>query len=246
MHRVLDISPVGLEWLVVFDDGNAFVLDGRQERLRFSVPREGGGEIAVQAVAADPTLTLIAVSHATGLKVYGDELLWEVEHEPWETWERGSCLVDRERRVWCVRRDTDYEDRVVVLDASTGEVLASGAIDRCGCMYRLVLHPDGPEVAVDGGAGQDGAFIWRAALSRDGLTIVDFGASDRIMGAFIPDGSRFVTAPHQQDAVMVHEWPSGAALGRLDAEDIFLSGGEIEAAAIDSFDYRAGRLAKLN
>jgi hypothetical protein len=220
-----------------------FLLDHELQPLRRVVLSLADERHHPAVVAVDAAFRLVAVAHRSGLKLYTTDarLLWEVEHEPWYDYERSACWFDREGRMWWTSPQHSSV-RLAVVAPETGSSVASCLFHARGCMFELVPHPTEPAVVVDGGAGQDGSFLWRAHLGSDGqLSMRAYQASSRIMGGFSPDGSRFVTAPHEDGAVAVHGWPDGRVVDILDGDAVFLPEGR-HPGMVDGFEYRTSFL----
>jgi hypothetical protein len=240
-HPIIDRHDQG--WLLVRRAKATYevlLLDHELQPLRRVALPLADNPCHSAVVAVDPAFRLVAVAHRSGLRLYTTEarLLWEVEHEPWYDWEHSACWFDREDRMWWISPQHSSV-RLAVVAPHTGSSVASCLFDARSCGFWLVPHPTEPAVVVDGGAGQDGSFLWRAYLGSDGqLSIRAYQASTRIMGGFSTDGSRFVTAPHGDRAVAVHRWPDGRVVDILDGDAVFRREGR-RTGMVDGFQYRA-------
>ncbi len=245
-HPIIDRHDQG--WLQVRRaraTHEVLLLDHNLQPLRRVVLSLADDRYHPPAVAVDAAFRLVAVAHRSGLRLYTTEprLLWEVEHEPWYDWEHSACWFDREGRMWWISPQGSSV-RLAVVAPRTGSSVASCLFNARGCGFRLVPHPAEPAVVVDGGAGQDGSFLWRAHLGSDGqLSMRAYQASTRIMGGFSPDGARFVTAPHGDRVVAVHRWPDGRVMDILGGDVVFLREAEEgHPGMVDGFQYRTSFL----
>ena len=213
-----------------------------------SLPISTRTEPVLRAVAADPDRSIVAVAHSAGLRAYACEptqgqahLLWQVHHEPWDQFASPACAFEGRSRLWWVRPGPDASvDRIAVLAAQTGEVLAQADLGETGYLYQCVIHPRGGAALLEGAAGQDLAILWRAELGPNGLAVERLTVGDRVMGGFSPSGTRFVTMPHGWGApVIVHGWPHADMLDTLEASSVFLDEHEVSTGRPDDFDYQA-------
>lgn len=241
-----DLTESG--WLATFEhsDEVTFLDDDLQRRRRIGValPFEDSvrPEISVDAHGA-----FLVVSYRTAVCGYavspGDgkaRLLWRIDQHPWSSFEGTACAIDGQSRLWWVRRDSGENDWATVSDVVTGKTIAeTGLAAPYRCHYGIVLHPDGNSAMVDGGAGQDGSFLWKVALRTGALSVQPISSDDRFMGGFSPDGMRFVTAPHGAEAgIMIHRWSDCAVLEKLPRERVFIDQ-DSEDASSDHFEAQA-------
>lgn len=119
--------------------------------------------------------------------------------------------------------DRGDDDRLLVLDARTGELLASAALDSVGHGAELLAHADGG-LLVGVAQGQDGGILYLARFDDGELTVQELDGAldgDRVPCAFSPDGTRLLTCDYDgPDDVAVHSWPDGAVLATFMAEDL--------------------------
>lgn len=119
--------------------------------------------------------------------------------------------------------DRDDDDRLLVLDPRTGELLASAALGSVGHGAELLAHDDG-SLLVGVAQGQDGGILYLARFDGGELTVQELDGAldgDRVPCAFSPDGTRLLTCDYYgPDDVAVHSWPDGAVLATFTAEDL--------------------------
>lgn len=178
----------------------------------------------VQSHAATPNLDRAV--YTTRNKVtcvgQGSSLLWSYNLEPHtsEPLPRTECIFSLDGDLlWLYRPDAMTDrgpDRIVVLLASTGEVVAQAELDTVGQGAQFVQHPDGRHVMLDVGEGQDGAKLFLATLTDSGgIDLHSYGWDDRALIDIAPNGQCFMTVDHGRDDVAFHAFPSGEEILRL-------------------------------
>jgi hypothetical protein len=100
-------------------------------------------------------------------------------------------------------------DMLVVLRADTGDVVAKVELDSVGHGAHLAQYPDGRHVLLGVGEGQDGAKIFRAALTYAGIDLYPYGWIDHCLVDLASDGRWFMTIDHSQTDVAFHNFPDG-------------------------------------
>ena len=159
------------------------------------------------------------------------QTLWCYEFKP-RSASRGvhnpNCVFSLDRNwVWVYRADAMADrgpDMLVVLRATTGEEVANAELDSVGQGGLFALHPDGRQVLLDVGEGQDGVKFYLAALRSENanfhLDLHSFGWNDRCLLDLAPDGRSFMTVDHGRFDVAFHTFPDGEELQRLSIQDL--------------------------
>jgi hypothetical protein len=126
------------------------------------------------------------------------------------------------RAVWVYRPDSmagrGRFDQWVALNAATGAIIAQADLGTVGHGGEQFRHPDGEQLLLDVGEGQDGSTIFRGALVADRLELVRYPWGDRCLIDLTPDGSQFMTVHHDQADVAFHTYPGGEATLKLPVE----------------------------
>lgn len=176
-------------------------------------------------------LNLRRAVYATRNKVVciGQEstVLWSRDLEPLSTrfyGHRPGCAFFLDgTKLWVYRPDAmagRYRlDTLEVLDADTGEVVDKADLDTVGHGANLMQHPDGQHLLIGIGEGQDGAKIFRAALTDDGIELHLYEWTDRCLVDLAPDGRLFITIHHGWRDVACHRFPDGDVVLRLPVVD---------------------------
>jgi hypothetical protein len=246
-RRPIQLDRTEDGWLATFERADEVVfLDDhlkRQRRISVALPVES---YVRPEVGVDPNGRFLVVSYRTAICGYalpsGDghaRLLWKSDQEPWSSFEGTSCAVDGQSRLWWIRRDSGQKELVTISAIETGTTLAEAELaESYDCHYGIVLNPDGDSAMLDGGAGQDGSFLWKVVFRAGRLSMQALSTDDRVMGGFSPDGIRFVTAPHNIGAISIQRWSDCAVIDRLPGERVFIDE-DSEEAACDHFDVQA-------
>jgi hypothetical protein len=151
------------------------------------------------------------------------DMLWSSALEPhstqlWGHYPSCASFLDG-TKLWIYRPDAMAgrrgHDMLVVLHADTGDLLAEAKLDTVGHRAELLQHPDGQHVLVCIGEGQDGAKMFRAALTDDGINLYSYGWTDRCLVDLASDGRRFMTVDHGRNDVAFHRFPDGEVMLRL-------------------------------
>ncbi|MFD4640484.1 hypothetical protein ACFWN2_24425 [Lentzea sp. NPDC058436] len=143
---------------------------------------------------------------------------------------RAGCAFSLDgKAVWFFRPDSmgewnDGDDTWHVLDAATGSVLASADLGTSGHGGVQHVHPNGTDVLIDVGEGQDGSFLFRGSFDGIGLEVVPYPWDDRVLVAFSPGGHHFMTVHQEQDDVAFHAYPDGEVVLRVPVTDLGYDG----------------------
>lgn len=189
-------------------------------------PPASGDDVVDQAVTSDLRRAVYTtVDHAVCVTPGGSEI-WRAAFEPPSTrpyGHRPGCVLSLDDRVaWIYRPDAlagrNRTDRWVALDAGTGQVIAEAALETSGHGAGQFRHPDGRQVFLDVGEGQDGTALFRGALDRDRLDVVAYPWSDRCLIALAPGGTGFMTVAHDQTDAAFHDHPDGGVTLRFPVE----------------------------
>lgn len=181
----------------------------------------------IHAVAPDLSRLVYATSHSVICIDQKGDAQWRYELEPRSTQyyvRRPDCVFSLDGTwIWVYRPDAINDrgpDTMVILRASTGEMVARAELDSVGEGGQLALHRDGRHILLGVGEGQDGAKLYLAALSADlnSIKLYCYGWEDRVLIDISPDGSRFMTMDHGRDDVAFHAFPSGDVALRLPTE----------------------------
>lgn len=154
-------------------------------------------------------------------------VLWSSDLEPHSTQLYGhhpSCAFSiDETKVWVYRPDAMAgrlgHDTLAVLDADTGNVVTKADLDTVGHGANITQHPDGQHILLGVGEGQDGAKIFRAALTSEGIELHSYGWTDRCLVDLASDGRQFMTVDHGRRDVAFHRFPDGEVVLRLSVAD---------------------------
>ncbi|WP_225993077.1 hypothetical protein [Actinomadura rudentiformis] len=203
-----------------------------------------GDEVAGHAVAPDLSRVVYATQHVVvclgrdGGEVWRYDLLPR-SNEKYGHWPGCEFSLDG-KTVWVYRPDgmanRADQDRWVVLSADSGEVIAQAELGTVGHGGEHHRHPNGVDILLDVGEGQDGVHIFRGV--GDGLELLKYPWEDRCLIDLAPDGRQFMTVYHDQSDVAFHSYPSGDVILELsmevfghDPEEIFFqwSGGYLDA-----------------
>ncbi|MET9229822.1 hypothetical protein [Lentzea sp. NPDC003310] len=139
---------------------------------------------------------------------------------------RAGCTFSfNGEHVWLFRPDAmgnwnDGDDTWHVLDATTGTLLASADLGTVGHGGNHHVHPNGTDVLVDVGEGQDGSLLFRGTLRGTSLEVVRYPWEDRVLVAIAEDGRGFMTVHHEQHDVAFHTYPDGEVVRRVSAADL--------------------------
>jgi hypothetical protein len=155
----------------------------------------------------------------------GNEL-WRYDLEPLSTEEYGhspSCEFSFDGAlVWVYRPDAmagrGGVDKWVVLDATSGTVMAHADLGTVGHGASHFRHSDSVHMLLDVGEGQDGSTIFRGAIDGGVLHLFTYPWGDRALIDLAPDGKQFMTVHHEQSDVTFHTYPDGEVSFQLSAE----------------------------
>ncbi|KAJ5678633.1 hypothetical protein N7462_006877 [Penicillium macrosclerotiorum] len=184
-------------------------------------PIEADEEVLSQAAA--PDLIRIVYSTRNKMRCLGQDggLLWcyDISPHTTERLPRTECIFSLDGLfVWLYRPDAMTSrgpDRLVVLRADTGEVVAQVELDTVGQGGLLVPHSDGRHVMFDVGEGQDGVRLFCAALADSGINLYSYPWDDRALIDIASDGQLFMTVDHGRYDVAFHAFPSGEVVRKL-------------------------------
>ncbi|MFI6515502.1 hypothetical protein ACIBF1_08090 [Spirillospora sp. NPDC050679] len=190
--------------------------------------RPSPGDRVVGHTAFDDKTKIVYTTLNEAVCVTGDGAeVWRTVFEPRSDrvygHRPGCALSADETAVWVYRPDAmagrDRLDQWVALDAATGKPVAQADLETVGHGAQHLPHPSDGHVLLDVGEGQDGAVVYRAALTGDGLALDRYPWGDRCLVDLSPDGSRFMTVHHGQEDVAFHSYPDGGVLLEFSVDD---------------------------
>jgi hypothetical protein len=111
----------------------------------------------------------------------------------------------------------DRRDRWIALDAGTGAVRESHELGTVGQGGEIIPHPNGEDLLLDVGEGQDGSQIFRVRL---GGPLTSYPWHDRVLIDLSPSGEQFMTVDHEQEDVTFHTFPDGEVALRIAIEPL--------------------------
>ncbi|WP_090045400.1 hypothetical protein [Lentzea fradiae] len=182
-----------------------------------------------QAVAPDLTKAVYTTDNELVCVDPAGEVLWRhalgaVQEEVLSA--RAGCAFSLDgTTVWLFRPDAmgrwnDSQDTWHVLDAATGEVLASAELGTVGHGGEHYLHPGGTDVLVGVGEGQDGSLVFRGRFDGSALEVAPYPWKDRVFVAFAVDGRQFMSVDHGREDVAFHTYPDGDVVHRITVADL--------------------------
>jgi hypothetical protein len=225
----------GIGWIVQTHRPDVIVLgDDLRERARFLLPSAWSGFHWVT-----PDLAAVAISERDSVLLADRDgrVVWHFEHHPWggSDSESGCCWISADgRQVWATVPRDDGPDLWLVLDAADGRLLASNELQCWAAGSHPVPYPNGRDVGLSVGEGQDGAEVYWGRWDGSRFAVSRLDSRSRVLVDVRPSGEQYLTTPHSNadGFVAVHEFPSGRVLARLLAKDVLPEG--------DWFDYAAG------
>jgi hypothetical protein len=128
--------------------------------------------------------------------------------------------------VWLYRPDVcsgrGDTDRWFALDAATGAVLGDAAIPTSGGHGGTHhVHPDGRDVLLDVGCGQDGSYLFSGRIDQGRMEWSAWPSADapgwgyQYMTGLSADGRLVLAFDHDGEEVVVYEFATGTALVRI-------------------------------
>jgi hypothetical protein len=194
-----------------------------QVRARFRSKLDGRA-----AHAVSPDLRYAALAEPTRVRLVDQDgrTRWEVPHDHWGPYGRGSCWISAvDPVVWASVPRADDHDEWWVLELDSGRVLARSELlaEQAGTVH--FPHPDGRHVALATGEGQDGVEIYWGLWDGKGAWIRRFDSRERCLADLSPDGSRFLTTSHSggDSRIAVHRFSDGQVLAARTPESTFES-----------------------
>jgi hypothetical protein len=226
-------------WLVQTAQPNVLVLgEDLREKVRFPLPSTWRGAHWVA-----PTLDLVAVSERERVLLIDarGRIVWAFSHHAWGVGgsESGCCWVSPDRNyVWATAPTEDGPDQWLVLDATHGGLVGASQLQCHAAGSHPVPHPDGSHVGLSVGEGQDGADVYWGCWEDGRPAVARLDDRGRVLIDVRPSGRQYLTTPHgsADDAVAVHEFPSGRVVARLTSERVL--------AEDDWFDFTAGYVSE--
>lgn len=119
--------------------------------------------------------------------------------------------------VWLYRPDLamkgpGHTDQWLALDAATGAVLGQADLGSAGHGAEHLVHPDGEQVLLDVGEGQDGSRTYLARLDGAEIVVTEY-AWDSTVFALSPDGGGVLTVRQERgglrDELVIRSFPEG-------------------------------------
>ncbi|WP_395968517.1 hypothetical protein [Actinomadura sp. 6N118] len=187
---------------------------------------QSGDEVTGHAVAPDLSRVVYATQHAVVCIGRDGGELWRYDllprsNEKYGHWPGCEFSLDG-KTVWVFRPDAmanrANQDQWVVLSADSGAVVAQAEVGTVGHGGQHRRHPNGVDILLDVGEGQDGVNLFRGVLAGDRLELFKYPWSDRCLIDLAPDGRQFMTVYHDQSDVAFHTYPGGEVVLQLSME----------------------------
>ncbi|TDC56360.1 hypothetical protein E1281_07650 [Actinomadura sp. KC345] len=140
---------------------------------------------------------------------------------------RASCEFSQKGDVvWLYRPDLamkgrGHTDQWLAFDAATGNVLGQVDLGSGGHGAQHFVHPDGEQILLEVGEGQEGARVYSARLDGTGiaLTVCEW---DAMLFDMSPDGSRLMTVQDVRGSLLqelvIRTFPGGEECVTVSAE----------------------------
>lgn len=186
-------------------------------------------DVKDQAVAPDLTNAVCTTDNELVCVDRSGEVLWRHALGTFQEKvlsARAGCVFSLDGTVvWLLRPDAmglwnDSRDTWHVLDSATGAVLASAELGTAAHGGEHHLHPNGVDVVVDVGEGQDGVHTFRGKFTGDALEVIKYPWEDRMFTGFAPDGRQFMTICHGQWDIAFHTYPDGEKIRSVSVTDL--------------------------
>ncbi|TDC62342.1 hypothetical protein E1200_26145 [Actinomadura sp. GC306] len=119
--------------------------------------------------------------------------------------------------VWLYRPDLamkgpGHTDQWLAFDAATGAVLGQVDLGSTGHGAYHFVHPDGEQILLNVGQGQDGARVYRARLDDTGIVVSEY-VWDATLFDLSPDGGRVMTVREVRggllEELVIRTFPEG-------------------------------------
>ncbi|MFF3616531.1 hypothetical protein [Streptomyces sp. NPDC002580] len=200
----------------------------RAPKAVFPLPWPGWNR-GVHSVSPDATFAVFSGQRAVRAVGPAGERLWQYGHGCWGPElghahtgdeqevcggsESGSCRIsDDGRLVWAHvvveqkgRKEQDWQECWVVLDARNGQELARLPLDSAASGSHQLSHPDGVHMGLCIGMGQDGILLHWARWDGETLTGWDLNETmDRILVDVHGELPRFLTVEHYGADLSLH------------------------------------------
>jgi hypothetical protein len=181
--------------------------------LRF--PIAGWTKQASGDISPDGT-SVVYVTHTEVACVLADGTVrWRIPLDPpvHSSTGRADCAFSLDgKQLWLYLPDAMLgrgEDRWRVLDPADGTLIAETTLPTVGQGAVHAIHPDGQQVILDVGEGQDGLYLFRGGLDGGRLLFEPYPWHDQGCAALAPDGLSFMTLSHEEDEITFWTFPEG-------------------------------------
>ncbi|MFC4149967.1 hypothetical protein ACFO0M_27255 [Micromonospora mangrovi] len=172
--------------------------------------RQSSGDVAPDgnsAVHVTPTEVACVLADGT--------VRWRIalDEPARSSYARADCAFSLDgRQLWLYLPDAMLgrgADRWWVLDPADGSLLAGTTLPTVGQGAAHAMHPDGRQVILDLGEGQDGLYLFRGGVEGDRLVVEEYPWHDQGCAALAPDGRSFMTLNHEEDEISFWSFPEG-------------------------------------
>lgn len=202
-------------------DGIAHVLDcapladGGSLGPYVTFPIAGWTKHASGDIAPDGTSAVCATQIEVACVLADGTVRWRIPLDPpaRSSIGRADCAFSLDgKQLWLYLPDAMLgrgEDRWRVLDPADGTVIAETTLPTVGQGAAHAMHPDGKQVILDVGEGQDGLYLFRGGLDGGRLVVDPYPWHDQGLAALAPDGLSFMTLSHEEDEITFWVFPEG-------------------------------------
>ncbi|MEH0822750.1 MULTISPECIES: hypothetical protein [unclassified Micromonospora] len=206
------------QWIA---DGTAHVLDcasltdGGSLGPYVTFPIAGWTKRASGDIAPDGTSVVYATQTEVACVLADGTVRWQIPLDPpaHSSIGRADCAFSLDgKQLWLYLPDAMLgrgEDCWRVLDPADGTLIAETTLPTVGQGAVHAMHPDGQQVILDVGEGQDGLYLFRGSLDGGRLVVEPYSWHDQGCAAMAPDGLSFMTLSHEEDEITFWTFPEG-------------------------------------
>ncbi|MGC5017148.1 hypothetical protein [Micromonospora sp. DT47] len=178
-------------------------------------PVAGWTKQASGDIAPDGTSVVYATQPEVACVLADGTVRWRIPLEPpaHSSIGRADCAFSLDgTQLWLYLPDAMLgrgEDYWRVLDPADGTLIAETTLSTVGQGAVHAMHPDGHQVILDLGEGQDGLYLFRGGLDGGRLVVEPYPWHDQGCAGLAPDGRSFMTLSHEEDEVTFWTFPDG-------------------------------------
>lgn len=153
------------------------------------------------------------------------EIVYRIDHNDWSGFNGSEIFFTKDGKYFiCILPFFDEDHDVLqIRDQLSYAVLEEISIPLAYSFYSFYDFGRSDKLIVETANGQDDSYTFELTIDIGKSTLVECKEiSDRVFGNLSPSKNKFITSPHYEDDIFIHDAKNYKILKRIREEDVFL------------------------